>query len=266
MKIEATNVPHRGNSLTPKNWFHLVEGYTQRKLTHQTDKLPALSGLAHEYQRIHDDRYLAGIWEQHLVDGLLWRKDMTGDIVPGPESYRAPSWSWAAVNGAVEYVHDSTKTHDLAGKIRRDFPSVKIVDASAIPSGLDKMGHLKGGALRVRGILREVFFSEVGPLNRCFTYLESIDQSCKWLFYPDEDFKQLPRALQILYIKNGMGLALQANPLIDPTISMQEDHNLENKELYSYRRIGFANLLESPSKSTTGFWQRKEKKTEITIV
>ncbi|PVH80477.1 HET-domain-containing protein, partial [Cadophora sp. DSE1049] len=103
MDIQHTDIPRRDIFLKPGDWFRLVECYTKRSLTFSEDKLPALSGLAHEYQRASGDRYLAGIWSRELWKGLFWRRDMDCLRSSGPELYRAPSWSWAAVNGSIKY-------------------------------------------------------------------------------------------------------------------------------------------------------------------
>ena len=41
------------------------------------------------------DRYLAGLWQHCPPSQLLWHYDYPGTR---PREYRAPSWSWAAVN------------------------------------------------------------------------------------------------------------------------------------------------------------------------
>ncbi|KAH6680747.1 hypothetical protein B0J14DRAFT_579283 [Halenospora varia] len=58
--------------MTPHDWHIIVEEYTGRMLTEESDKLPALGGLAAIYQFTTQDQYLFGLWRDSLVAGLLW--------------------------------------------------------------------------------------------------------------------------------------------------------------------------------------------------
>jgi hypothetical protein len=46
--------------------------------------------------------YLAGLWKNHIVNQLLWMtyKNLNKGY---PKKYRAPSWSWASVNGKIAF-------------------------------------------------------------------------------------------------------------------------------------------------------------------
>lgn len=55
-------------------WRHVVGAYMIRLLTVETDKLPALNGLALAFQaRLPNARYLAGIWSGNLAADLTWK-------------------------------------------------------------------------------------------------------------------------------------------------------------------------------------------------
>lgn len=88
----------------PSLWRRLVGNYTSRRLTMPDDKLPAISGLAGMFQILHDGEYLAGIWKHELHSGLLWKRSFRQD---GPlvlsESYLAPSWSRASLDGEIQW-------------------------------------------------------------------------------------------------------------------------------------------------------------------
>ncbi|KAE9370261.1 HET-domain-containing protein, partial [Stipitochalara longipes BDJ] len=81
-------------------WYTLVEGYTARDLTFETDRLPAIAGIARKIQVITGDTYMAGLWGKDLGAGLCWRARGFGDL-RHPSSYRAPSWSWASLEGSI---------------------------------------------------------------------------------------------------------------------------------------------------------------------
>lgn len=80
--------------------------------------MPAIAGLARDFQRgtLKGGTYLAGLWRELFPGALLWRvrrERQLGD--PGethpfaafeprrPMRYRAPSWSWAYLDGEITY-------------------------------------------------------------------------------------------------------------------------------------------------------------------
>lgn len=82
-------------------WRSLVRDYSRRFLTFPNDKLPGIAGVAADYSRMFSGAYLAGLWEFSLVSELLWcsnRSDITR-----PTVQRAPSWSWASVDGEINH-------------------------------------------------------------------------------------------------------------------------------------------------------------------
>jgi hypothetical protein len=103
-------------------WLAVVESYSKRKLTYDYDKLPALSGLARFIALQTRDGYYAGLWHNHILEDLHWRvythqehrQNTNGALIPiygdevctvvAPRKYRAPSWSWASLDGHIKYV------------------------------------------------------------------------------------------------------------------------------------------------------------------
>ncbi|KAH8742456.1 hypothetical protein BGZ57DRAFT_779484, partial [Hyaloscypha finlandica] len=86
-------------------WSVIVEEYTMRKLSNSGDRLLAISGIAHYYAGILKDVYLAGIWSHDLPAALMWEHS-PGQFTHRPLEYRAPSWSWAAIDGTVDTVQE----------------------------------------------------------------------------------------------------------------------------------------------------------------
>lgn len=82
-------------------WHRIVGTYSQRALTHSSDKFPAISAVAAEFATILNDDYLAGAWRSNLLRDLLWTTQ--DPATHKPETWRAPSWSWASINDAVRY-------------------------------------------------------------------------------------------------------------------------------------------------------------------
>ncbi|KAH7024328.1 heterokaryon incompatibility protein-domain-containing protein, partial [Microdochium trichocladiopsis] len=80
----------------------MVELYTTRTLTHPSDRLIAFSGIAQHLEAMFGDEFVAGLWRSQIAGDLRW-STVVDDDKPRhrPLRYRAPSWSWAAVDGPV---------------------------------------------------------------------------------------------------------------------------------------------------------------------
>ncbi|KAH7140159.1 heterokaryon incompatibility protein-domain-containing protein [Dactylonectria estremocensis] len=100
-------------------WYFILEDFTGRNMTLETDQLPAISGLASliggrlSAERAADGgndttaniKYVAGLWSDALVEGLGWQslgKKRDSYHLPdeltlsGQPGYIAPTWSWAS--------------------------------------------------------------------------------------------------------------------------------------------------------------------------
>ena len=81
-----------------------VKLYSNCKMTYDSDKLIALSGLARLFHsRLGEhETYLAGLFKGSLVSQLAWEVDFLGER-PGtrPRECWAPSWSWASIGGPI---------------------------------------------------------------------------------------------------------------------------------------------------------------------
>jgi hypothetical protein len=88
-------------------WSLLLRTYTRRDLTHSSDKLVAMAGLAEHFENLTGDKYVAGHWKCYLKDDLLWKTSLTARGERKP-LYRAPTWSWASDMGKVVRTTRST--------------------------------------------------------------------------------------------------------------------------------------------------------------
>ncbi|KXH63684.1 hypothetical protein CSAL01_02405 [Colletotrichum salicis] len=90
-----------------RNWWRrLVERYTTLDLTQESDRLPAIMGLAIQYGRRTGQEmegYLAGIWRKSLPLDLLWHKEnpSTESTSEYSKNKGPTSWSWASCRGQV---------------------------------------------------------------------------------------------------------------------------------------------------------------------
>ena len=124
-------------------WDNTITTYSEGALSHEEDKLIALSGVAKYMQSTLHDRYLAGLWRQCLPSQLLWHYDPPGT---GPSRYRAHSWSWASVN-------PQTDRGLVAGRFYDKGVLAEVVETKIESLGQDTTSQVIGGYLRIRGPL-----------------------------------------------------------------------------------------------------------------
>jgi hypothetical protein len=99
-------------------WQSIIHDYTSRTLTVPEDKLPALAGIAKELESAWHDGYIAGMWRSDLFSWLLWRSDSnTPPSTTRTGAWRAPSWSWASVDGKITFHWTGRKINELSAKI-----------------------------------------------------------------------------------------------------------------------------------------------------
>ncbi|KAI8215487.1 hypothetical protein K4K52_006247 [Colletotrichum sp. SAR 10_76] len=129
-----------------RDWNGMVAHYSSRGITKSFDKLPALSGLAKAMEERTGIGYAAGLWKKNMAHSLLWCR--VGPWLRTPtDGYRAPSWSWAALEGGIAntvgteygYAHEAT---------------VDDIETMITPRGLDPRGMVKSGHLVLSGKVR----------------------------------------------------------------------------------------------------------------
>ncbi|KAF2794773.1 hypothetical protein K505DRAFT_241443 [Melanomma pulvis-pyrius CBS 109.77] len=147
-------------------WRRIVEVYSRTAITNPDDKLIALSGMArwmaHRIGTPDDPApYVAGLWRTHLASQLLWKIEPVYRAIDSvfvhastaPDGYRAPSFSWAAV--------DADKGHGItyAEVTDRDL-FIEVEDVSITPtSTANEYGMISTGHIYLRGKLRKAALS-----------------------------------------------------------------------------------------------------------
>lgn len=129
-------------------WKALITTYMQLRLSHPSDKLVAIAGLARRFQQ-PDNPYFAGLWSKSLLEDIQWVS--RGVRQPRPV-WRAPSWSWASVAGTVGFY---SNLWVLPGILDREPPGyeflTKVLSVETTPKSVDEYGELKSGKIRLRG-------------------------------------------------------------------------------------------------------------------
>ncbi|EEU34183.1 uncharacterized protein NECHADRAFT_85399 [Fusarium vanettenii 77-13-4] len=129
-------------------WERLVAQYSRTKLTFGDDKLVALSGVAKLFQQTFKDRYLAGVWWSPSARLLCWSRDdrrETG-VVTRPD-YRAPSWSWASIDGLIDF---TARIPAIDCPLLLEEYLAEVINASVVPLGNDEMAQVQGGQMTVK--------------------------------------------------------------------------------------------------------------------
>jgi len=75
-------------------WAKVVENYTERALTFEKDRLPALDGAIQKMQKLNLGQCIGGLFLSDIPRRLLWYVSEPGIR---HEVYRAPTWSWASI-------------------------------------------------------------------------------------------------------------------------------------------------------------------------
>ncbi|KAI8676201.1 HET domain-containing protein [Fusarium sp. Ph1] len=130
-----------GNSAPHLSWLRIVELYTDSELTVPSDKLIACSGIVKRMAEVVQDDYVAGMWRRYLEGELLWAAHGNHR----PKEYRAPTWSWASIEGPV-----------TPGEPRIQDSLITVQDYHLDYWTDDQTAAIRGGWLRLRGVLRKV--------------------------------------------------------------------------------------------------------------
>ena len=137
-------------------WQALVTDYSIAKLTYPNDKLVAISGMARDVWNIWHGRieghvrYIAGLWDIHLPEALLWRSVNPDDT--RSEKYRAPTWSWATIQGAIAW-----EEHIWSDEYR----CVTSILEVNIDHLWDEWGEVTSGNIVVKGPLCKLRWKEI---------------------------------------------------------------------------------------------------------
>ena len=132
MEDEWRTVKSRSAAIPKRDWLDIVCEYFKTHLSIRSDRLPAIAGIAKHFGEARGWTYLAGLWQEDLMAGLMWvmnRGCAENRITP----HELPSWSWASVTGSIFF----NRPDDLL---------VKVISSEVIlgpnPFGVPKFAEL----------------------------------------------------------------------------------------------------------------------------
>ena len=132
-------------------WGTIVQEYSDLKLTFESDRLPALAGIARFVEKFSPGRYIAGIWEKDLPYQLLWYVQIGGDGISMPSidepisraDIYSPSFSW--ISWTREVFYDG---------IPEDFlVACEVEEVISTTPGANEYGQVSYAHIKLRGLL-----------------------------------------------------------------------------------------------------------------
>jgi hypothetical protein len=139
----------RAQGLSMK-WTKMLSEYSRRRLTNGGDKLVAINSIAQEMLKLLPDLYIhfAGMWKFDLPRQLLWQPG--NGSVSMPKEYRAPSWSWASVDGHTSWMSYENTPRQNSLLVSRFDDSFEVLDIS------EGSEPREGNFLKVQTSLRRI--------------------------------------------------------------------------------------------------------------
>ncbi|KAH7191703.1 heterokaryon incompatibility protein-domain-containing protein [Fusarium flagelliforme] len=154
-------------------WNDFISRYTRSRLSVGSDTLVALQGLVGRIMMMAETRrqsntdepgpnYVAGLWhDRHFQQTLLWRPKV-GSTRSRPEAYRAPSWSWASIDGDIDFFEQYIPW--LWNRMEIEF--ARVVDVKAEPGAINSSsatGAVTSGYIDVQCHVRPCMLLKTGP-------------------------------------------------------------------------------------------------------
>ncbi|KJA20523.1 hypothetical protein HYPSUDRAFT_784646 [Hypholoma sublateritium FD-334 SS-4] len=257
-----------------KAWKLTIANYTKRKVSRPTDKLVAFASLAEVFPKsVPESRYYAGLWGATLLFDLLWSKDSGKHYPSRPAAYRAPSWSWASLDGEINpgnaYFNDKV---ELVAEVKKcettpanpklpfgEITAATLVLSAKVVADCVMKPHWAVYHLRDKGELGHdnewidddsgERIEEIG-LGRLDSSDDDIHSGVRWVW------------VVIIYCREDIlnpGTSVVQGLLVEPVSS----GTLTGAEA-KFRRIGF--FERSDETSTVDEWLEKVTKVEIEIV
>ena len=215
-----------------RRWQKVVEIYTDAQLTHESDKLIAIAGLAKFFQDLWPDpalTYLAGLWNFDLGYWLLWRITSSTRHWENPKTSCAPSWSWASVKGTIKW--PDHRDWEFGSK-------TYIIEARTVPPN-NPFSSVQGGYIRIRGCM-----CATKGNNKIAEFLKHNDL---WLDDGDQGANRMEDVEGLFLL-----LAVQDHRILETTALVLE---YAGDQIGQYQRVGYVSVQgEEAGQKLNGFF------------
>ncbi|KAN0115270.1 HET domain containing protein [Hyaloscypha variabilis] len=176
-------------------WWSIVEQYSQLSLTIPSDKLVAINGPIRAIESRGSLTNLAGHWKEHLPLDLLWIAGL-GGMRPSKctrsEEHRAPSWSWASMDGPVEFIwlYRMLEVDEEKKRFKSEFEldaEVLHADVVLLDAGELFNGHEGCGSITLSAQMRKLTWGEGNAVECRWSQRSRIVPKCNW---KQDDYRQ----------------------------------------------------------------------------
>jgi hypothetical protein len=190
--IKASNLEEEPSEF----WNEFISRYTKARLTFTSDILVALQGIVERIiearrgsnRNALESEYVAGLWrDANFQQSLLWRPK-AGSSAHRPECYRAPSWSWASLDGKIDFFEQYIPWIWNGNKVEL----AKVLDVSIEPQtsySVSTTGQIKSGFIEMECHLRECYLMRTSEAKDTSTNQEDYT----YLIISSEEFATISR-------------------------------------------------------------------------
>ena len=147
-------------------WNKVLQEMAVRRLTHETDKLPSISGLASALEAPGMGEYLAGVWASNPFLSMAW---FTRHAQRQPEVYLSPSWSCRWTSGQIVWYYDTWRRSDrISAESLSEWVlwnsryGPRFEHHNIIPMNEDRKGRVQeGSSLTMVGHCRSIYVASL---------------------------------------------------------------------------------------------------------
>jgi hypothetical protein len=174
-------------------WNRILEDYSSRSLTKESDRSIAIRGVTSIFSRQLRDVNHAGVWEKDILRGLAWSR--RGPINFHQASFEGPTWSCLTIGSSVDF-----QDLDDFG-LDRFVDSVEIASYAELDGSISEKLVISARLIPVRLSGSKLYFSflegsEYDPQNNMQRYLKSLSRrGLKWICDRDWYGRDAPKML-----------------------------------------------------------------------
>lgn len=246
-----------------ETWRQLVTAYSMLNLTKESDKLPALSGLAAKVAAVRkpDSHYLAGLWSDSIYHDLLWQvpgSTMYPPVAGRTAKWRAPTWSWASLDSRVTFPHQGALTRFC------HIDHEALVTNGTSTATWDEWGQVTKWSLTIRGLLfpAKMEVERFGEVNMILEG-QTVVLCTEYNRGPDQMALHVDTQEDASFLKDNTVFCLRLANIrhseefeTDHTLVLRLDHG-SNK----YKRIGIVSISRHLNTDENPFAQGGEERT-----
>lgn len=228
----------------------LMNTYTRMNLTYPgKDKLVAVAGILQLLESHYGDTMVAGLRKSMLPNSLMWTTQISGKKQLASRAqgeYRAPSWSWASMDGPIVF-HSSRVT---------DTPVATVLDCKIdLVDPSNHLGLIKSGSLTLQGpasynpVFRNPSMWRPGKHTYITHERSGVVVRAATIYFddPDTDAENMPQGTIMLVVNTSFGIKCL---LLQPCQDRYQSHESASSdtgpqsgpETSLYSRIGVVQL------------------------